>query len=106
MLRSLNSDHCAGARVQAAGAGGGRRPYKIALHADAVDDVVAQTGGQLSEGVDAPGRDAAQSAHGAGPHVAGALIEREREHGLVRQALFFLICDRAKDFPRAVFVQA
>ena len=57
----------AGARVQTAGAGGGRDPDVIALHADAVHDVVAQAGVELGEVVDAAGRDAAQAAHGRRP---------------------------------------
>ena len=32
-------------------------------------------------------RDAAESAHGADPEVSSALVEREREHGLMRKAI-------------------
>ena len=104
MLRSLIEGPLTGSRVEAAGAGSGGSPHEIVEHADSVDNVVAQTGIQLREGVNASGRDAAQAAHRAGPHVAGALVEREREHRLMRQALFFRVFDWTEDFPRAVLI--
>jgi hypothetical protein len=41
----------------------------------------------LIEGVDSSGRDAAESAHGSGPDIAGAFVERQREHRTMREAL-------------------
>ena len=55
----------------------------------------------MSVSVDAAAGDAAQSAHGAGPHVAGAFVERERKDGAMRQSVF-----RGEGLPFAVFVKA
>ena len=41
----------------------------------------------MGKGIDAAAGDAAQAAHGARPNVAGALVERERENGAMRQAI-------------------
>ena len=66
--------------------GGGGGPDVVALHADAVDHVVAQAGIELREGVDAAAEMRLRPPMVAGPDVAGALVEREREHGAMRQA--------------------
>ena len=54
----------------------------------------------MRKGVDASAGDAAQSAHGAGPHVAGALVQRQRKHGAMRQSIFGGV-----GLPLAVFVE-
>ena len=77
----------AGARIELASAGGRSYPHVLAFHADAVDYVVAQPRCQLRVAVDASAGDAAQSAHGPGPYVTGALVQGQREHGAMRQAV-------------------
>ena len=64
-------------QIEAACAGGRGHPHVFALDGNAVHHVVAQAGVQLSEGVDASARDAAEPAHGAGPHIASALVQRQ-----------------------------
>src|SRR5579871_4839172 len=75
------------ASIQASATCGSGDPDVIAEDADVVDDVVGEAGVKLREAVDAPGRDAAEAAEGGCPYIAGALVEREPEHCLVRQAI-------------------
>src|SRR5581483_3399235 len=89
------------AQVVAAGAGGGCRPDVVAVDANAVDDVIAEAGIELREGVNAPCGDAIESAHRSRPHVAGVLVECERKDSLVGHAI-----RRAIDLPFTVFVNS
>ena len=89
-----------GAGVEAAGASRGRGPNEVPLHTHAVDDVIAQAGVELGEAVDAACGNAAQSAHGARPHIARAMVEGEREHRLMSQSIL-----RTKNLPHSAFVK-
>src|SRR5271166_1641458 len=91
----------AGARIEAACTGGGCGPNEISLYANSVNDVIAQARIQLGEVVDAASGNAAQPAHRADPQVAGALVERKRQYGLMGQTIGW-----TKNFPFAVFVEA
>ena len=91
----------AGTSIQATGAGGGRSPDEIALHADSVDDVVAQAGVQLREGIDATGGDAAESTHRSRPDIAGMRIEGEGKHRLMSQSI-----GGTEDLPCTVLVES
>ena len=47
--------------------------------------IVAQAGVQLRKGVDAAAGDAAQPAHGPGPHVTGALVQSQGKNRAMRK---------------------
>ncbi len=86
--------------IEAPGARRGGDPHVVALYGGAVHHVVGQAAIELRQSVDAAGGVAAQTSHGGGPQRVGLLVERQRKHRAMRQAI-----GGGEHFPLAVFVE-
>ena len=75
----------AGAQIEPAGAGGGRRPHRSVADHDLVDDVVHQAAVELGVGAKGPAGEHRQAAEGRDPEIAGHRIDRQGRDVVVGQ---------------------